>query len=79
MRTRHLACALVAAFGGGLLAVACVQSPESAPIDAPRVETTDDDGDFGGDPDVGGSIGSDPVARGGFSSDPDDGDDRCKK
>ncbi len=58
---RQLAAALVVSVGGCLLAASCgTQGPAAKPVEdgAPGVET-EDDGDFGGDPDVVGSIGGD--------------------
>jgi hypothetical protein len=64
MRAKHLGSALGSALACALLAASCVQSPESPPIDGPLIETTDDNGEFGGDPDVGGGVGSDPDVGG---------------
>jgi hypothetical protein len=70
MQPQHLASALVSVFACASLAASCVQSPERAPTDSPSVETLDDDGDFGGDPDVGGSVGGDPDIGGSVGGDP---------
>jgi hypothetical protein len=57
MRSQPLASSLLTAFACALLAASCAQRPESPPIDSPSIEAQDDDGDFGGDPDVGGTVG----------------------
>jgi hypothetical protein len=62
MPRKHLASALVSVFACALLAASCTQSSEGPPIDSPRIEGQDDDGDFGGDPDVGSSVGGDDPA-----------------
>ena len=61
MSPKHLASALLAAFAGALLVASCAQGGPETAIESPPIETTDDDGDIGGDPDVGGSVGGDPA------------------
>jgi hypothetical protein len=70
VQTKHFASALLAVLACAPLAASCVQHPETPPIDSPPLETKDDDGDFGGDPDVGGSIGGDPDVGGSIGGDP---------
>lgn len=66
MRTTHLAAACVCAS----LTASCGQSPKSPSTDIPRIEAMDDDGDFGGDPDIGGSVGGDPGTSSSIGGDP---------
>jgi hypothetical protein len=67
MSPRVLTCVLVLGFSSTLLAGACAQRP---PTESPPIETQDDDGDFGSDPEVGGSVGSDPEVGGSVGGDP---------
>jgi hypothetical protein len=60
MRSSHIASAFIAASACALLAASCARSPASQPIE-PTIETTDDEGDFGTDPDTSGNIGAEPT------------------
>ncbi len=60
MTHKHIAAVFIAVSMCAMLAASCAQSTESPTTESPAIETKDDEGDFGSDPDIGGSVGGDP-------------------